>query len=194
MVLETEELILRSPELRDARRILDFEIRNRSFFDRWMPRRDEEFFTLQGQRNLIEADLKEMETGRKISLWLYPKEEAPESSICLAESPAPLGSIVFSNIVRGAFLSCFLGYRLDNEHTRRGLMRQALSRAVRFIFEDVGLHRIEANIMPENSASRRLAEACGFSYEGSSPEYLKIRGVWEEHMHYVLLNHRLELS
>ena len=194
VVLETERVLLRRPKPSAAQGILDFELQNRSFFERWMPVRDEAFFTLNCQINLIAEELQEMKAGRKVALWLFPREDDSGSGQAQFQTAMPIGSIIFSNIVRGAFLSCFLGYRLDAGFTGYGYMQESLSRAVRYIFEDVGLHRIEANIMPENAPSRKLAESCGFCYEGSSPSYLKIRGVWEEHMHYVLLNKSSDLG
>ena len=70
----------------------------------------------------------------------------------------------------------------------KGYATQAVAAVVRYAFETLRLHRIEANIMPRNKASRRVAEKCGFREEGASPRYLKINGVWEDHIHMALLN------
>jgi ribosomal-protein-alanine N-acetyltransferase len=67
-------------------------------------------------------------------------------------------------------------------------MTEALERAISFAFEDMRLHRIEANIMPKNARSIRVVEKLGFVNEGLSRKYLKIAGSWEDHIHYVLLN------
>ena len=71
-------------------------------------------------------------------------------------------------------------------------MTEAVNECVRIAFEELGLHRIEANIMPKNKASLGLARKCGFREEGISPKYLKINGVWEDHIHMVKLNESLE--
>jgi ribosomal-protein-alanine N-acetyltransferase len=60
------------------------------------------------------------------------------------------------------------------------------------MFGEYGLHRIEANIMPRNAASLRVVEKAGFHREGLAKKYLKINGVWEDHIHMVLLNDRME--
>ena len=103
-----------------------------------------------------------------------------------------IGSIALSNVVTGAFWSCFLGYKLDQEHGGRGYMTEAVKAVVEYGFETLKLHRIEANIMPRNAASIAVVTKCGFEYEGTARKYLKINGVWEDHAHYVVLNEAVE--
>jgi len=98
-----------------------------------------------------------------------------------------IGSVTFSNIVRGAFQSCYLGYRLDETRVGTGLMREALIAAIRYMFQMEGLHRIEANVMPHNDRSVRLLQRLGFRNEGRAQRYLNIQGRWEDHDHYVML-------
>ena len=66
-------------------------------------------------------------------------------------------------------------------------MTQAVQTVTDFGFGELGLHRIEGNVMPRNRASLRVLEKCGFQKEGISPRYLKINGVWEDHIHMVRL-------
>ena len=107
----------------------------------------------------------------------------------LQQAPQRLiGSIALSNIVWGCFLSCFLGYKLDGDYTNNGYMTQAIKAVSRYAFDTLCLHRIEANVIPRNLSSRRVLEKCGFHNEGLSKSYLKINGVWEDHIHMVLLN------
>ena len=65
---------------------------------------------------------------------------------------------------------------------------EALEAMVELAFEGLNLHRLEASIMPRNAASLALAKRCGFSEEGRSPRYIRINGVWEDHIHMVRLN------
>lgn len=99
-----------------------------------------------------------------------------------------IGDLAFSNIVRGSFQSCHLGYKLDQAENGQGYMTEALTCAIRFAFEELHLHRIEANIIPRNLPSIRLVQRLGFVDEGLSRKYLKIQGVWEDHRHFALLN------
>ena len=112
--------------------------------------------------------------------------------IALKGSNPIIGSIALSNIIRGAFQSCHLGYQLDGAHTGQGYMTEAVKRIVVFGFEELKLHRIEGNVIPRNLPSRAVLEKSGFVSEGLSNKYLKINGKWEDHLHYVILNEALE--
>lgn len=113
--------------------------------------------------------------------------------ICLKEQPSEvIGFVSLNNIVKGAFCSCFLGYQLDAEHINHGYMTEAVNCVVDFAFKTLQLHRIEGNVMPKNKASRAVLEKCNFVNEGISRKYLKINGVWEDHIHYVILNENAE--
>jgi len=94
---------------------------------------------------------------------------------------ALVGVFNFSNVVRGAFRSAYLGYYAFAPHTGQGYMTEALQLVVREAFGTLGLHRLEANIQPGNLASIALARRCGFEKEGFSPRYLKVGGRWRDH-------------
>ena len=103
------------------------------------------------------------------------------------DTDAPVGCININEIVRGAFLSGYLGYFAFSGHERQGLMKEGLQMVTRHAFSILGLHRLEANIQPGNLASIALVRSCGFSLEGYSPRYLKIRGRWKDHERWALL-------
>lgn len=106
----------------------------------------------------------------------------------MREDPQLLvGAFALSEIVRGNFLSCYMGYWANEEFAGRGLMGDGLELVVDQAFRTEKLHRIEANIQPENTRSTGLVRSCGFQSEGISPRYLKIRGRWRDHEHWVLL-------
>ena len=119
-----------------------------------------------------------------LRLWIFDKADTAFKYT--------IGFINFSNIVRGAFQSCHLGYATDHAEINRGVMTEALKRAIAFAFDELKLHRVEANIMPKNTRSIRVVEKLGFVNEGLSRKYLKINGVWEDHIHFVRLNDALE--
>jgi [ribosomal protein S5]-alanine N-acetyltransferase len=98
-----------------------------------------------------------------------------------------VGVINLSEIVGGVFQSAYLGYYGNIEFGRKGLMTEALRAAVGFAFGELGLHRLEANIQPENVASIALVRRLGFQKEGYSPRYLRIDGVWRDHERWALL-------
>jgi len=182
--LETQRLILKTANGELAAPYLDFLIVNKVFFHDWSPARDEEYYTLERQEEEMRTNNGLMQEENAIRFYLSPKEK-PHKII---------GDMGFMNIVKGGFLSCHLGYRMDEQHTNQGYMEEALREAILFIFNKVKLHRIEANIMPHNKPSIRLVEKLGFEHEGLAKKYLKINGKWKDHIHYVLLNEALENS
>jgi ribosomal-protein-alanine N-acetyltransferase len=107
--------------------------------------------------------------------------------VCLAESGALVGFINLTNVVLGHFRSGYLGYFAFAGHEGRGLMKQGLKAVVRHAFADLGLHRMEANIQPGNTASIALVRSCGFRKEGYSPAYLKIAGRWRDHERWAII-------
>jgi ribosomal-protein-alanine N-acetyltransferase len=98
-----------------------------------------------------------------------------------------VGVINVNDIVMGAFRSAYLGYWGYAHTGRRGLMTEALRLAVRIAFDELGLHRVEANIQPGNARSIALAERAGFTKEGFSPLYLFLDGAWRDHERWALL-------
>lgn len=84
---------------------------------------------------------------------------------------------------------CHPTHARDSRRRRRssGLMTEALRAAVDFAFGELGLHRLEANIQPDNTASISLVRRLGFKQEGFSPSYLRINGEWRDHERWALL-------
>ncbi|GAC1440079.1 MAG: GNAT family protein [Mycobacteriales bacterium] len=96
------------------------------------------------------------------------------------------GQITASNVVRGAFDSCSVGYWVDSAVAGRGVLPTALAMLVDHLFGAVGLHRVEANIRPENVASRRVVEKLGFREEALHLRYLYIDGGWRDHLSFAV--------
>ena len=92
-----------------------------------------------------------------------------------------VGVVNLSEIVRGTFRSAYLGYYAFAPYNGRGYMKQGLVLALRRAFKELRLHRVEANVQPENEASIALVRGLGFRREGFSPRYLKIAGRWRDH-------------
>lgn len=92
-----------------------------------------------------------------------------------------VGYFSLGEIVRGALNSALLGYWGVLPHTSRGYMSAGMELLLRHAFRATRLHRLEANIQPENRASIALARSAGFRQEGFSPRYLKIGGRWRDH-------------
>lgn len=100
---------------------------------------------------------------------------------------ALVGVLNFSEIVRGAFQSTYLGYYAFAPHAGQGLMTEGMALGLDVAFRQLKLHRVEVNIQPTNARSIALAERVGFSREGYSPRYVKIAGRWRDHARYAML-------
>jgi [ribosomal protein S5]-alanine N-acetyltransferase len=97
------------------------------------------------------------------------------------------GQVTIDNIVRGAVRSGHLGYWIDREVAGRGMGSLAVALVCDHAFGAVGLHRVQAEIRPENVPSQRLVERLGFQREGLLRRYLDIDGDWRDHFTYSLL-------
>lgn len=102
------------------------------------------------------------------------------------DDDALLGGITLSNIRRGVSQSCCLGYWMSARHAGRGYMRRAVDLVLKFCFDELRLHRVEAACIPGNDRSLGLLEKAGFVREGYAKRYLMIDGRWQDH---VLLSH-----
>lgn len=98
-----------------------------------------------------------------------------------------VGAVNANEIVRGAFHSTYLGYYGFAGATGGGRMTRGLGLVLSTLFDDVGLHRAEANVQPGNRASRALVHRLGFRQEGFSPDYLYIDGAWRDHERWAIL-------
>jgi [ribosomal protein S5]-alanine N-acetyltransferase len=101
--------------------------------------------------------------------------------ICSLADNKIVGAIELSQIFRGGFQNAYLGYYLFAAHTGRGYMTEAVELILRHAFKSLELHRVEANVQPENKPSIAVLERNGFIKEGFSEKYLKIGGEWRDH-------------
>lgn len=96
------------------------------------------------------------------------------------------GEINLSGIQRGPFQNGYVGYWIDERLAGKGYTPEAAVVLFRFAFEDLDLHRVQVSIIPRNHASRRVAEKLELRDEGTAVRYLKINGVWEDHIRYAI--------
>jgi [ribosomal protein S5]-alanine N-acetyltransferase len=176
----TKRLLLRVPGPEEALSVLDFYRRNQEFLAPTDPLRGPGFFTLPFQAAALSADREAFLAGRALPLWIFLKSDPTRA----------VGKVALSQIVHGVFHSAFLGYKLDQELQGQGYATEAVGKVVSLAFGALGLHRIEAHVMPRNLRSLRLLERFGFEAEGYGPRYLKIHGRWEDHVHFALVKDR----
>jgi ribosomal-protein-alanine N-acetyltransferase len=107
--------------------------------------------------------------------------------VCRLADGAIVGVFTLSQIVRGMFHSAYLGYYAEQPYSAQGYMTDGMRLLVRHIFTKMRLHRVEANVQPENAASIALVKRSGFRLEGFSPRYLKVAGRWRDHQRWAIL-------
>jgi [ribosomal protein S5]-alanine N-acetyltransferase len=107
--------------------------------------------------------------------------------ICRQSDDKIVGAINLSQIFRKAFQNAYLGYSLGVKYTGAGFMTEAVALVLRHAFVNLKLHRVEANVQPENLASIAVLQRCGFTKEGFSEKYLKISGRWRDHERWAIV-------
>lgn len=125
-------------------------------------------------------------TGFRYRLYVYNKLSHEERSQALfifaLKTNILLGAINLNNIRRGVAQTATLGYWIGNDHVRQGYMTSALQSLSDYALGDMGLHRLEAACLPSNQASIALLKRSGFEQEGYAKSYLKIAGLWQDHL------------
>jgi ribosomal-protein-alanine N-acetyltransferase len=142
--------------------------------DRWSPPVVAEFFTEGFWAERLALAVDDFGADRAVRFVLQPSTADKHGPI--------IGTCNYTNIVRGAFHACHLGYQVARSHEGQGLMAEALRAANAFMFDAMRLHRIMANFRPENERSRRLLQRLGFVEEGFARAYLFIDGAWRDHV------------
>ncbi|MGE7991756.1 GNAT family N-acetyltransferase [Pseudomonas sp. NPDC089554] len=155
----------------------DYERDNRQHLSPWEPLRGEGYFSRDSVRGRVAQQVENMEAGQSIFFLILE-----------SEGGKLLGRCNYTNMVRGIFQACNLGFSLAESAQGQGLMRQSLAVTNRYCFEQLQLHRIMANHMPRNLRSERVLDSLGFEKEGYARAYLKIAGVWEDHTLRSLIN------
>jgi ribosomal-protein-alanine N-acetyltransferase len=160
---------LRALQPDDAPALHAFRVANREFLRPWEPVRDEGFYTLEAAIATIEGQRAEREADRGYGFGIVAGGEL-------------VGYVNLNAVVRGVFQNAYLGYAVAESANGRGYATAAVREAVRIAFEELGLHRVQAAVIPRNGASVRVLEKVGFRREGLAERYLSIAGVWEDHL------------
>jgi len=192
--MTSDELpVLATPRLRIAhaqpgyeRQTVAFFERNRDHFARWDPPPPADFYTTAFWERSGRRAVEDFAADRAARFDLFdPHARDPRALI---------GRVGFSQIFRGPFQSCILGYQIDAGYEGRGLMREALAATIDYMFEVKALHRVQANHLPENVRSAALLARLGFVREGLAKDYLFIAGEWRDHVLNALTNPKFDAS
>ncbi|KPC70299.1 alanine acetyltransferase [Thermoactinomyces vulgaris] len=177
MELKGKEIFVRMLEVGDAPALARLETENRDFFQAYTPSRNEAFYTVERQQEL----LKHMEKRKAADqeYWF---------GIFLSKNGELIGKITLSEVMRRHLQSCWIGYYLDKRHNGKGYMTEAVRLVVSYAFSELKLHRIEAGVMPHNLGSIQVLKKAGFHTEGINKKNVRINGKWEDHVHLAIIN------
>lgn len=150
---------------------------DRAFLEAFEPDRDEAFYTLEAQRQILTTAVADRSAGTSFGFAIVERV-----------SGAMVGTVTLSLVVRAAWQNAMLGYWVARASGGRGYATAAVGQAVAYAFgeRELSLHRIQAGVMPRNGPSIRVLEKNGFRREGLAERYLRIAGRWEDHLLYAL--------
>lgn len=175
--IDGKRVYLRVAAASDILEIVDYYRRNRDALKAVEPHRPEAFYDMPYWQLAIKEIRREFQHDDSVRLIIRKKDD-----------DSFLGLINFTGISRGTFQSCRVGYSLDHHHKNKGYMTEALIVAIKYIFHEKNLHRVQAAHLPENTASQKVLEKVGFHTIGLAPAYLMIDGEWRDHILSSIIN------
>jgi ribosomal-protein-alanine N-acetyltransferase len=178
-LIETSRLTLTLAGPEAAPRLVAYRRDNWEFHAPWCGPRGQDELSVAMWRRRLEQWAKDEREGLALRLMLFRRGDV---------AGPILGTANFTQILRGGFQACYLGYELDKRAEGRGLMQEALEAAIGHVFGALRLHRIMANYLPHNRRSGGLLRRLGFVPEGYARDYLYIDGAWRDHVLTALTN------
>lgn len=182
MRLPTEERIdgrnvyVRPPQDEDWQAWAELRERSRDFLVPWEPTWPSDSLTRHAYRRRLRHYAEEWQLGTGYAFFIFSRAD-----------DALRGGITLTNVRRGVAQTGTLGYWVGAPFARQGIMTEGLGCVIEYAFEHLHLHRLEAACLVRNAASQGVLRKCGFREEGFAPKYLRINGVWEDHLLFALL-------
>ncbi len=168
-----EGLLLRTPQMQDYTEWRDLRLESRAFLAPFEPRWSEAELSLRGFTGRVRRNRREAMAGTEFSLFIFQRA---------GKSQRLVGGMTLSNVRRRAFQNVTLGYWMGAKFAGKGIMTRSVALILPFVFDTLGLHRIEAACLPDNAASRRVLTSNGFHEIGIAEHYLQINGAWRDHV------------
>ena len=184
-VLLGHRVTLRAPRSSDYAAWHKLRRESRDFLKPYEPRWSEADLSQRVFAARLRRGREEARAGSDYSFFIF--ERAGQQEVLV-------GGLTLSNIRRRAAQFVTLGYWMGRHYAGRGLMTEAVGTVVPFVFDTLGLHRINAAFLPDNAASRRVLEKNGFVEEGFAENYLQIDGKWRNHVLFGLSRERYDAA
>lgn len=171
------DVYLRTPQGSDYLAWAELRAQSREFLTPWEPTWSSSELTKISFRRRLKHYARDLREDLGYAFFLFRSSDE-----------TLLGGLTLSNVRRGVTQACTLGYWVGAPYAGQGAMTAGVKAVVPFVFDSLRLHRLEAACLPHNEASRRLLERVGFSQEGLARHYLKINGIWQDHLLYALVD------
>ena len=169
-------LVLRPPHRRDEGQWTEIREKSREFLEFWEPKWPNDATRPAAFRRRLQRFNAEWREGTTHAFLIFGRENG-----------TLYGGITLSNVRRGVAQCGSVGYWVGEAHARNGVMSEALQLLLNYAFDTLGLHRVEAACLPSNAPSRGLLAKSGFIQEGLARRYLRINGVWQDHVFFAIL-------
>jgi [ribosomal protein S5]-alanine N-acetyltransferase len=164
-------LMLRPPRAEDFDAWAALRSLSRQHLQPWEPRWSDDELSRQSYRRRLRVYARDMGADSGYAFFVFR-----------ARDNVLLGGVTLSNVRRGVAQAASVGYWVGVGFTGCGYMTEAMRTIVPFAFDQLRLHRLEAACLPANNASMRVLEKTGFAREGLAAKYLKIDGLWQDHV------------
>lgn len=175
-VLNGRRVFLRPPQLNDWAEWAQLRAESREFLTPWEPTWADDELTRNAYRRRLRRYGRDAKDGFGYAFFIFHKADE-----------MLLGGLTLSNVRRGVTQSCSVGYWTGRPHAGKGYMQDGLRTVLSFVFDDLGLHRLEAACLPDNDRSKAVLRKVGFQEEGYAREYLCIDGKWQDHVLFAML-------
>ncbi len=173
----TERLRLKVLTEDAAPMVLNFYKNNADIFEKYEPINGDDFYSLKRQQKILEYEYQYILKLSMIRYWIFEKNN-PNKII---------GTVSFRNILRPIYQSCTIGYKMDRDYMNKGYCSEAIKAAIPQIANELGIHRFEALILPDNAPSIHMVQKLGFQYEGILRDKIIINGKRLDHCMYAYL-------
>lgn len=175
--VDGEGVFLRAPEPRDFPQWSELREASRGFLTPWEPTWAADELSRGSFRFKLRRYTEDARDDKAHALFVFRETDS-----------ALVGGVTLSNVRRGVAQTASLGYWAGQKFANHGYITAAVRAVVRYAFDQLDLHRVEAACQPENAASRKVLEKAGFTQEGVARAYLKINGDWRDHLLFGIVN------
>ena len=171
-----EGVYLRTPQPGDYAAWAQLRENSRDFLTPWEPTWAQDDLTRTAFRRRLRRYTREIREDHAYPFFIFREQDE-----------ALVGGCTLSGVQRGVQQSCTLGYWAGEKYAGQGYVTAAVRALVPYVFEELKLHRLQAACLPENERSRAVLRKCGFTEEGHARGYLRINGMWRDHVVFAIL-------